>query len=370
VIGGVLALVAAVVGVYLTLPWGEPEQPVRQAEKPPVLVQVAPPVSTEAKPPPTPELKPPSSAAETLATPPVERAPAPPAAKATPPPSEKPATPSVAKTEKSAPAKVPAKPATSEPSQPAKPASEKPSAPVAAAPATTTPATPPVAAPATTPPVVSPAATPATTPTVAPPVAVPALPATLPRVGDSWEYRTRSKWPTVQPRTYTHKVTAVSAREVAQTISIDTNPDVTAARQSVTPDTRFVEWRGQGFYLLEFNPFLQAFGGLQSDPATLKVPAMPAENPLQAGWYGQGRIRGYESVSVPAGTFKSLKVEIDSNRRPTESMGSREPTRTILTLWYAPEAKRIVKMLRVVLTDEGMHLDEDTYELVRYRVQQ
>jgi hypothetical protein len=179
----------------------------------------------------------------------------------------------------------------------------------------------------------------------------------------------RSKWATVQPRTYVHRVTAVSAREVALTIGVDTNPEMAAARQSFTPDTRFVEWRGQGFYLLEFNPYLEAFGGLQSAPATLKVPAMPAENPLQADWYGQGRIRGYESVNVPAGTFKSLKVEIDSNRRPTEGMRSKEPVRTILTLWYAPEVKRIVKMTRVVLTEEGMHLDEDTYELVRFRVQ-
>ena len=177
----------------------------------------------------------------------------------------------------------------------------------------------------------------------------------------------RSKWATVKPRTYAHVVTAVSAREVAETMSVDA--DAGAARQAFTPDTRFVEWRGQGFYLLEFNPFLEALGGLQNAPATLKVPAMPAENPLQADWYGQGRIRGYESVNVPAGTFKALKVEIDSNRRPTEGMGSREPVRTLLTLWYAPEVKRIVKMLRVVLTDDGMHLDEDTYELVKYRVQ-
>ena len=82
-----------------------------------------------------------------------------------------------------------------------------------------------------------------------------------------------------------------------------------------------------------------------------------------------GRIRGYESVTVPAGTFKSLKVEIDSNRRPTEGMRSREPVRTMLTLWYAPEVKRVVKMLRVVMSEEGTHLDEDTYELVRYRLQ-
>ena len=50
-------------------------------------------------------------------------------------------------------------------------------------------------------------------------------------------------------------------------------------------------------------------------------------------------------------------------------MRSREPVRTILTLWYAPEVKRVVKMLRVVMSEEGTHLDEDTYELVRYRLQ-
>jgi hypothetical protein len=181
----------------------------------------------------------------------------------------------------------------------------------------------------------------------------------------------RSKWKTVEPRTYAHRVTAVSAREVSQTISVVPNPNSTNAQQVFTPGTRFVEWRGQGFYLLEFNPFLEAFGGLQSPAAITDLPAMPPENPMYGNWSSRGRIRSSESVTVPAGTFNALKVEIDSTRAPIESAGgrSREPIRTVLTIWYAPEVKRIVKMLRVVLTPEGMHLDEDTYELVRYRVQ-
>jgi hypothetical protein len=382
VIGGVLALVAAALGVYLTQPWWEPEKPVQQAAP----AKVAPPAdavakqtpektaSTAEKPPAVPEKAPilekppaaPDKAAPTVEKPAASEKPAPsvekpPAAKEKPSPptakapsSPEKAAPATAKPppspEKAAPAAqkpsaLPEKAAPSEPSQAAKPV-EPPPPPVAIAPA--------IPPPAATPP--TPAA---------------ALPASLPRIGDTWEYRWRSKWPTVQPRTYTHRVTAVSAREVAQTISVDTNPDVAAARQALTPDTRFVEWRGQGFYLLEFNPFLDAFGGLQNSPATLKVPAMPPETPFQAGWYSQARIKGSESVTVPAGTFKTLKLEIDSNRQPTESLGnrSREPTRAILTLWYAPDVKRIVKMVRLVMSDEGMHLDEDTYELVRYKVQ-
>ena len=181
----------------------------------------------------------------------------------------------------------------------------------------------------------------------------------------------RSKWPTVPPRTYTHRVTAVSAREVAQTISVSPSPDGAAAQQAFTPSSRFVEWRGPGFYLLEFNPFLDAFGVLQNSSAMTELPAMPPENPMYGNWSTRGRVRGSESVTVPAGTFNALKVEIDSTRAPIESAGgqSREPIRTVLTLWYAPDVKRIVKMVRLVLTPEGSHLDEDTYELVRYRVQ-
>jgi hypothetical protein len=196
------------------------------------------------------------------------------------------------------------------------------------------------------------------------------LPAALPRVGDTWEYRMRSKWPTVEPRTYAHVVTAVSGREVAETMSVVASADGTPVRQAVTPDTRFVEWRGRGFYLLEFNPFLEAFGGLQSAAAISGLPSMPAENPFHAGWSSRGRLRGSESVTVPAGTFQSLKVEIDSTRRRPKGWDALPRARAVLlTLWYAPEVKRTVKMVRVVLTEEGMHLDEDTYELVRYRVQ-
>ena len=388
-IGGMLALVAAAVGVYLTLPWQEPATPAPKPESvavAPPAVTTAPPASEKTAPtaekPPTPTGEKPAVpsaekassltaekaaplASEKSSPPPLEKAaprpaekPAPPMEKAAsqprekhppplvdkaaPRPAEKPATPPIAKSETSAPARAPEKTGAPEPSQTAQPS------------------LPAAAAPAPAPPV-----------TAAPVASTAALPAALPRVGDTWEYRMRSKWPTVEPRTYAHVVTAVSGREVAETMSVVASADGTPIRQAVTPDTRFVEWRGRGFYLLEFNPFLEAFGGLQSATAISGLPAMPAENPFHAGWSSRGRLRGSESVTVPAGSFQSLKVEIDSTRHPTESAGTRshEPVRVLLTLWYAPEVKRTVKMVRVVFTDEGMHLDEDTYELVRYRVQ-
>jgi hypothetical protein len=154
-------------------------------------------------------------------------------------------------------------------------------------------------------------------------------------------------------------------------MSVVANPDEVTVSQSFTPDTRFVEWRGRGLYFLEFNPFLEAFGGLQNPAAVSKLPPMPAENPYYASWFTRGRIIGAGSVTVPAGTFNSLKVEIDSSRAATGSsaMRTNEPVRVLLAIWYAPDVKRIAKMVRTVYAPSGLHLDEDTYELLRYTVQ-
>jgi len=93
--------------------------------------------------------------------------------------------------------------------------------------------------------------------------------------------------------------------------------------------------------------------------------------PLPRDLYQPDRInsRGIEFGDRAA--LDALVSGVATDRAPTEGLGSRssEPVRTLLTLWYAPEVKRTVKMVRIVLTEEGKHLDEDTYELVRYRVQ-
>jgi len=45
------------------------------------------------------------------------------------------------------------------------------------------------------------------------------------------------------------------------------------------------------------------------------------------------------------------------------------PRRLLLAIWYAPDVKRVAKMVRTVYAPSGWHSDEDTYELVQYRVQ-
>jgi hypothetical protein len=176
-------------------------------------------------------------------------------------------------------------------------------------------------------------------------------------VGDTWNTGCASKWATVQPRTYTHRVTAVSAREVAQTIAW------TRTRMSPPPASRSRPTRvlssgaARASTCSSSIPSSRRSVDCRMLRRPSRCPAMPARNPLQADWYGQGRIRGYESVTVPAGTFKSLKVEIDSNRRPTEGIRSREPRYGQSSRFGTrPSQNGSSRCLRVVLTRKALHL--------------
>jgi hypothetical protein len=76
---------------------------------------------------------------------------------------------------------------------------------------------------------------------------------------------------------------------------------------------------------------------------------------------------------VPAGTFKAMRVEINSNRAPTgkrcrcarvnrcASFKSHFGTR--------PTPRARVKAVRRLYSTSGIRLDEDTYELLKYRLQ-
>jgi hypothetical protein len=192
-----------------------------------------------------------------------------------------------------------------------------------------------------------------------------ALATAFPRVGDTWQYRVRSMWKNVEERTFVHQVTAVSEREVRETMSEVASGDNASESKSFGSDPRFVEWRGKGFYFVEFNPFLQVFGALQPDTAWKSL-TVPVESP--SSWYSQGRVRGWDSISVPAGSFKALRVELNSSRAARAS-SVQEPQRVQYVIWYAADAKRTIKHVRTVYAASGSKLDEETYELVKYRVQ-
>ncbi len=75
------------------------------------------------------------------------------------------------------------------------------------------------------------------------------------------------------------------------------------------------------------------------------------------------KVVGWEDVTVPAGTFRAVRIE-GTTLLPHVSASGRllQPRQSQLTIWYVPEVNREVKRIY----DNGR--DTDVRELTQYRL--
>jgi hypothetical protein len=86
--------------------------------------------------------------------------------------------------------------------------------------------------------------------------------------------------------------------------------------------------------------------------------------------YGEaeGKVLGFESVTVPAGTFNAAKVRVEIYWQYKGVMGRRGEGTIWYTIWYAPEAKRWVKFDGDSITQRGPNQPRDIWELTSLKV--
>ena len=196
--------------------------------------------------------------------------------------------------------------------------------------------------------------------------------ATAPRVGDTWQYAFRSVFRSPAARTLEIRVLEVRSGDVRDRITAEGEAETedhsfTSAfemvERPVGTERRLVDRVVSRLRVVEFSPYLQAFGPLPSGgPVVIPLPAVGPP------FTGYARARGSERVSVPAGNFDAIRVEYDITRTPTVTMRQYfDPVFTRGTVWYAPGVKRPVRW--TVLTRAGALnvLANDTYELLAYR---
>jgi hypothetical protein len=83
------------------------------------------------------------------------------------------------------------------------------------------------------------------------------------------------------------------------------------------------------------------------------------------------RVVGWETVAVPAGKFKALKIE--ANGTWTAQVAAKSPMDTVTgriykAFWYAPEVKRPVKIIQDYFDAAGTRTERDADELESYKV--
>jgi hypothetical protein len=188
----------------------------------------------------------------------------------------------------------------------------------------------------------------------------------LPSRGDTWTYRLTEPKRTDGPkqRNYVVKVSAASLSGIVEQYSIDQGP----AGEWTHKGERHVVALGKSV----FAPYLLAFGDLpQGSLGRLQVvdPACGAVYVCQAS----GRTLAWETIRLPAGTFDTVRVEVQHNWRPgamSGPQGAQNYGGRTLTVWYSLAAKRAVKFSSRSTFGPLGPIDADfDLELVSYRLQ-
>ena len=170
---------------------------------------------------------------------------------------------------------------------------------------------------------------------LAPVAATPA--SRLPQPGDRWTYRLfepkRADGP--KERSYVVTVSAASIAAIVEKYAIDDGPAV----ERTDRGERQIEALGKSL----FAPYLLQFGDIPNGSlGRLKVVGCANAYVCEAS----ARVAAWERVRVAAGTFDTVKVEVQENWRPSVISGAysaQQQGGRILTVWYAYEAKRAVK---------------------------
>jgi hypothetical protein len=177
----------------------------------------------------------------------------------------------------------------------------------------------------------------------------PSLPKEMPQVGDTWTYVVRDmKYnPEDRTRRFVHTVRS-SARSAV--VEVVTAKGAEVGHSSYSPEFT-ATYRG-GVELLEFAPYAGAFHSLRPGErfGTVKIQGLEAHSAWVSGEppysFDSGRVIGNEQVTVPAGTFDALRVEV-TGRVSNLALGGSAIVRGFSpftqTVWYAPQVKRVVK---------------------------
>jgi len=208
-------------------------------------------------------------------------------------------------------------------------------------------------------------ATPA--PSATPALASPASGNRYPQTGDTWTYRLNEPKRADGPkqRDFIVKISAASSTSVVEQVLIGNIPSGEATHG---PERRVLRLTKSLFspYLLVFHEearYSGNFGRVQ------------IEDPACTGTYVcdvNARVIGNERITVPAGSFQALKVEVRQNWRasaphpfvPVEAGGK------VLTVWYAKDTKRAIKYQSRATPGTLPSADTDfELELISYKLQ-
>lgn len=115
--------------------------------------------------------------------------------------------------------------------------------------------------------------------------------------------------------------------------------------------------------------FLAAAAG--KTPSEIGDPAgYPIGSPGLPTWIAKATVQGWEQIAVPAGTFRALRVDVAGRRSASIGGRSTEAGRFTMSVWYAQDVKRIVRLEHRIWTADSISsivVTDEVVELLSYR---
>jgi hypothetical protein len=193
----------------------------------------------------------------------------------------------------------------------------------------------------------------------------------LPTAGTSWVYSLTDRLYGRHLPELTVRILRVDDAAVEEVLSGAVSDAGQARRAINSRETRFFEVRlAQNSVILEFAPYLGTVDEGKFALGFASAAAYPLGGSGLAPWVTKSSTRGWESITVPAGTFKALRMDISGERARDDFTNQAHAGKFKVSVWYAPDVKRFVRLehwyYSGAIAMRGRLMGHDIIELLKY----
>jgi tRNA A-37 threonylcarbamoyl transferase component Bud32 len=189
----------------------------------------------------------------------------------------------------------------------------------------------------------------------------------MPQRGDSWTYRLTQldRKDDLRVQRYSVSVAAVSETLITERYTLETGLSGRARHAGGA----YLSTLGPAL----FSPYLAVFEDLSPGAKLASIAVREGACPPEYTCSATGRVEGSEQVVGPAGRFEAIKVSVEQLWRAGSGAGGSQAAQMnggrMLTIWYAPKAKRAIKYSsRLTIGDLPPFEVNFDLELVSYQI--
>jgi S1-C subfamily serine protease len=194
----------------------------------------------------------------------------------------------------------------------------------------------------------------------------------LPAAGTTWVYGFVERLFTGRQTDFTVDVLRVNDHFVDETMSVDTQAVQRIPRTVDARELRFIEQSlGAGAVLLEMAPYLLAASGGKAPADFATAVGYPLGGLGLPNWAISVRHQSWEQVTVPAGTFRALRIDVTGQRERPVFTSEPITGHFKMSVWYAAEVQRFIKLRHQMwhgpASRPNRQLSDDSVELLSFR---